>query len=280
MNGDKVKEIYNGGKQLQLGLLYPNEILCWNVLMNIYDDYIKVIQSQNQELEYPPYCELHFEKTKISVVTTLFHSRNHLSDITPSYIHLLFDLLMQKHSNIKADLVGKLLNRSGFITYLSYYGQKTGTLSLMNCDLDKFKQVNDDNNHSTGDTVLRGVADVLSDICKRHNGIPARVGGEEFWLAFFEQEQTRSDSTKQRLTQIFKELQQMLKKIERPNPKQECLSTNEYKEWMTMSVAGGTVPKQIGYDSDEVGKWFKQLDESVYKVKTTGRDNFEFVCLV
>jgi len=275
----KAGGIYGGGKHLPRGLLYANEILCWNVLMHIYDDYIKVIHSQHQALEYSPYCELHFDETMRSVVTTLFRSRNRLSDITPSYIQLLFDLLMQRHSNISANLVGKLLNRSGFITYLSHWGQKTGTLGLMNCDLDKFKQVNDDNNHAMGDIVICKVADVLSAICNKHNGIPARVGGEEFWLAFYEQEQISIDNVKQKLANIFNELQQELKKIERPNPNQKCLSDNEYKEWMTMSVAGGIAPMPTGYGSEEIGKWFEQLDEGVYKVKTSGRDNYEFVRL-
>jgi len=276
---DKVNEIYKEGKRLPLGLVYTNEILCWNILMNIYDVFIEAIQGKHQALEYSPYCELHFEETMKSVVTTLFRSRNRLSDITPSYIQLLFDLLLQMHSNISANLVGKLLNRSGFMTYLSYWGTKKGTLCLMNCDLDKFKQVNDDNSHAMGDIVLCKVADVLSAVCKKHSGIPARVGGEEFWLAFFGQEQTKSDKAKQKLAQIFNEIQKELKKIERPNPNQKCLSENEYKEWMTMSAAGGIVPMPTGYDREHVAKWFEQLDDGLKEMKQKGRDDYKFVSL-
>jgi len=62
-SADEVKAggIYGVGKLLPDSLLYANEILCWNVLMYIYDDFIKAKQSQHQTLpkEYAPYCVFH-----------------------------------------------------------------------------------------------------------------------------------------------------------------------------------------------------------------------------
>lgn len=53
------------------------------------------------------------------------------------------------------------------------------TLSLMLCDIDYFKQVNDRWGHSVGDQVLRYVAHVLSSHA-RIDWLVARYGGEEF----------------------------------------------------------------------------------------------------
>jgi diguanylate cyclase (GGDEF)-like protein len=52
-------------------------------------------------------------------------------------------------------------------------------LSLIMCDLDFFKKVNDTYGHDIGDEVLRGFAQVLRE-CMRDLDTCARLGGEEF----------------------------------------------------------------------------------------------------
>ena len=52
-------------------------------------------------------------------------------------------------------------------------------LAVMLVDIDDFKKVNDTYGHSTGDRVLRGVADVLREHF-REIDLPARLGGDEF----------------------------------------------------------------------------------------------------
>src|SRR5262249_20578341 len=52
-------------------------------------------------------------------------------------------------------------------------------LSLMMCDLDLLRDINNDYGHLAGDAVLRGIADVFREEL-RHYDIPARFGGEEF----------------------------------------------------------------------------------------------------
>ncbi len=51
--------------------------------------------------------------------------------------------------------------------------------SLIICDLDLFKQVNDVYGHQAGDDVIKSMADVLKDSC-RAGDLVARYGGEEF----------------------------------------------------------------------------------------------------
>lgn len=50
-------------------------------------------------------------------------------------------------------------------------------------DIDHFKRVNDHHSHAIGDEVLRSVAEILSNRCRKTD-IVARYGGEEFLLCF------------------------------------------------------------------------------------------------
>lgn len=50
-------------------------------------------------------------------------------------------------------------------------------------DIDHFKQVNDDHSHAVGDQVLRSVAEILVNRCRKTD-VVARYGGEEFLLCF------------------------------------------------------------------------------------------------
>ena len=56
-------------------------------------------------------------------------------------------------------------------------------VSVVMCDLDHFKQVNDRYGHQTGDKVLRSFGSLLKRRC-RGSDIASRYGGEEFLLVF------------------------------------------------------------------------------------------------
>ncbi len=58
-------------------------------------------------------------------------------------------------------------------------GRNQKTLSVIFCDLDRFKSFNDVNGHAMGDQALREVARIMTE-SKRAIDIAARYGGEEF----------------------------------------------------------------------------------------------------
>ncbi|GAB0109112.1 sensor domain-containing diguanylate cyclase [Pseudoalteromonas distincta] len=53
-------------------------------------------------------------------------------------------------------------------------------ISLIMCDIDFFKNYNDNYGHQQGDDVLKTVAQELHELCKRQGDLAARYGGEEF----------------------------------------------------------------------------------------------------
>ena len=62
------------------------------------------------------------------------------------------------------------------LAFAQRYGKQ---LSVVICDVDRFKSVNDTHGHPVGDLVLRGVAQIISAEA-RATDVVARYGGEEF----------------------------------------------------------------------------------------------------
>jgi len=72
-----------------------------------------------------------------------------------------------------------IFDRGSFDADLQYAMQNIQTpVGLLLADIDHFKHVNDTRGHQVGDSVLRAVADVISNRCER-NEAPYRYGGEE-----------------------------------------------------------------------------------------------------
>ena len=57
--------------------------------------------------------------------------------------------------------------------------------SLIICDIDYFKQVNDTYGHVVGDEILKGIAKIIFDVLKRPTDLVARYGGEEFVVGLY-----------------------------------------------------------------------------------------------
>jgi diguanylate cyclase (GGDEF)-like protein len=85
----------------------------------------------------------------------------------------------------RTDSLTGLLNRRAFDDKLAREVETAGSLgydvTLVLCDLDKFKQINDRYGHPVGDEVLRAVGGVLA-ASVRDRDIAARYGGEELAL--------------------------------------------------------------------------------------------------
>ncbi len=104
-------------------------------------------------------------------------------DATISEIDALKKELEGVKQAAKTDTLTGLLNRRGFDEAF-VKASKTATeqdtpLTMLLCDIDHFKQVNDTHGHLIGDNVLKMLAKLLHDHIKGKD-IAARFGGEEF----------------------------------------------------------------------------------------------------
>lgn len=75
-------------------------------------------------------------------------------------------------------------NHLGHVFGLATRGSRRLVLALV--DVDHFKAYNDRNGHAAGDAALCAVASALEGLSRRPLDITARVGGEEFALAWFD----------------------------------------------------------------------------------------------
>jgi GGDEF domain-containing protein len=72
-----------------------------------------------------------------------------------------------------------LLNRRGLDRFASGLDLKRTEVSVIQCDLDAFKRINDTYGHTIGDKVLQRVAELLRDTVTG-KAVVSRFGGEEF----------------------------------------------------------------------------------------------------
>jgi diguanylate cyclase len=98
-------------------------------------------------------------------------------------IEILREQLEAVKVEASTDALTGVANRKEFETRFAELSTKAdagaGPLSLVMCDIDYFKRINDTFGHQTGDQVIRFVATVM-DRAKPADGLVARIGGEEF----------------------------------------------------------------------------------------------------
>jgi two-component system, cell cycle response regulator len=101
------------------------------------------------------------------------------------------------------DALTGCLNRGSFDERIGLEVRRTErycrSLSLIFCDIDFFKQVNDNYGHAVGDQVLKAVADVLGAGLRTDVDILARYGGEEFVIILPESDVADAVATAERL---------------------------------------------------------------------------------
>ena len=123
-------------------------------------------------------------------------------------------------------------------------------LSLALIDLDRFKLLNDQLGHATGDRVLKEFAKI-SSACLRPTDALGRWGGEEF-LALF------PNTTLDAAVQILDDLRLRVAQINLPDPS------------LRVSISAGLATAGAGAISlDEI---LAQADVALYKAKNSGRD--------
>jgi diguanylate cyclase (GGDEF)-like protein len=114
----------------------------------------------------------------------------------------------------KTDFLTGLSNRSHFLEQINIQLENIGNYNPMNtppntspvsivlCDIDNFKSINDRYGHGYGDTILKTVADTFKQML-RGQDLVARWGGEEFVLALVD---TNSEGTQTVLSRIANKL--------------------------------------------------------------------------
>lgn len=91
----------------------------------------------------------------------------------------LRERLSEARDEASRDKLTGLLNRHAFDQRMADLRPDAGPVSLIVWDIDHFKRVNDEYGHTSGDRILRAVAEVLAEGVHEPDFV-ARYGGEEF----------------------------------------------------------------------------------------------------
>jgi diguanylate cyclase len=157
------------------------------------------------------------------------------------------------------DALSGVRNRRYFDQYLrqvfSQFQRHERDLSLLVCDVDHFKQVNDRLGHAAGDEVIRQFANALSE-CARIGDVVARLGGDEFVVLL-------SDANAEQSFHYAHRVQERL-----------CVLLAASPALPEISVSFGVAMARRSMTDHE--HWLEQADSALYRCKEQDRGG---VCL-
>lgn len=154
------------------------------------------------------------------------------------------------------DQLSGVLNRRRFDEELaSEYGRARRydhPLSLLVCDIDHFKRINDDLGHATGDEVIAFLGGLLTEL-KRGSDLAFRYGGEEFVLLLPETTARNAAALAERLRNQFCA---------------RSVQTSAGRRTISIGVSG-----LQALDARAPCEYlFRSADIALYRAKTSGRD--------
>jgi diguanylate cyclase (GGDEF)-like protein len=172
--------------------------------------------------------------------------------------HVAIQMEMQRQA--RTDPLTGLLNRRAFMEELHRHierlerEEQPGT--LMFCDLDFFKPVNDRLGHEVGDQVLMRTAELLRKAV-RPTDLVARLGGDEFavWMNGADH-MTAAERAEHLCTEVPRELREIACDGA-PSP----------------SVSIGIATREAGSD-EPADNLLRRADQAMYEVKRTGRGHW------
>ena len=184
-----------------------------------------------------------------------------------AYMAIRIDITARKHAEAKIvdlannDSLTGLYNRSVLKEKLhravESCRQTVDTFAILLLDLDKFKDINDTLGHAAGDGLLKEVAHRLSSLLGEAD-ILARLGGDEFAII-------QSSEADQREAAINLSVS-ILESISRP------FRLDEHDVTIGVSLGIALAPM----DGTDAGQLLKKADLALYRVKSEGRNNFQF----
>ena len=137
--------------------------------------------------------------------------------------------------------------------------RENSMLTVLVCDLNGFKQINDRFGHLEGNRVLRDIGETLRGSCREYDYV-ARMGGDEFVLLLLGQDQTA----------VAERIDQIRQIVWRAG------SGDEIDDQVSMSVGAAFFP-QDGADADEL---LAEADRRMYKAKQAHKQEQNFIAAV
>lgn len=155
-----------------------------------------------------------------------------------------------------SDSLTGLYNRRYFLERVRLHLLEEGRAHIMLCDIDRFKEVNDQYGHLAGDAVLKEFARIAREVLQ-HNDAIARFGGDEFVMAL----------TGLTDDQAY-EMGERLRKTVEDSP--------FHYQTQILSIRISVGIAQLSYDDLEKSELIADADRALYMAKAAGKNR---VCL-
>ncbi len=202
---------------------------------------------------------LYYEEKTISPM------RNNNSDIThyissgkdiTAHMHTHKQLQHLAHYDVLTSLPNRLLFTDRLAQAIKSASRSTGHVGLIYLDIDRFKNINDTLGHTTGDTLLRIIAERLRDIL-RDNDTTARLSGDEFAILL---------TGILDINVIPSIANKILFEISRP------IDINAHELFITASLGIAVYPN----DSHDPQTLLEHADTAMHHAKQNGRNGYQF----
>jgi diguanylate cyclase (GGDEF)-like protein len=155
-----------------------------------------------------------------------------------------------------SDQLTGLLNRRGFdeaaMSALTIAREANLPTTVLMCDIDRFKAINDQFGHEFGDRVLMAIAEVLRSFAERRQMLVARHGGEEFAVLM-------TGVSRERAALHAEELRQACAARE--------ISSEEISACVTVSIGLADC-----HGETDLAKVMRMADQALYAAKHRGRN--------
>lgn len=224
----------------------------------------RAVRQQIQKIAESPPTEVQVLKQALTALTQMLEERERRHKQTlqqmQSQMGQLLQELEQARKESHIDPLTGLYNRRA----LEHHLQSTVELNrlfgysaaLILIDIDDFKRLNDTWGHTTGDEVLKAVAEVLVRVCKRKGDFVARYGGEEFAIVLRETTLKEAKTITQKiLDAVRREVFQL--------PDGNLL---------TITVSAGVSVLQ---EMEEARAWLERTDQLLYAAKRAGKNQLQ-----
>ena len=156
------------------------------------------------------------------------------------------------------DALTKLANRRHFETSFDTEFKRSSRhkrqLSVILCDIDHFKRINDKHGHQAGDACLQKVAKIFMERITRSGDLAARYGGEEFIILL-------SDTSAHQAKHIAEDIRSNI----------ENLNLEFAGEAISVTASFG-ISSLSSRNTQSADQLVTQADTALYKAKNSGRN--------
>jgi len=229
---------------ISLGIKDANEL---KLIEFAFNEMIATIDEQKQQL-------ISQEKTLVDIVTQKNKELEHIVESRTRELQLSNDKLL---TLANTDVLTGLNNRRYFFDLgeklLAMAHRAKQPLSIIMCDIDHFKIINDTHGHAIGDLVLVEFSQLMSSLL-RESEVLARIGGEEFAILAINSDIEAAVALATRI--------------------HTSLNNNNHKVDIQFTISMGVATCHA--DDKTIDPALQRADERLYHAKDNGRNRISF----